>query len=352
MRCADWILSWLRRPGGVIPTPRRLLLSNLSQLGDVLLTTALLSMLKRALPDLQIGLIVGSWAASLVQNHPLVDWVHQLDHWKTNRSGETTFQRWRRYRRMSRVVLRELRTQDYDVAIECSPYFPNTIPLTYRAGIPVRIGYSSGGCGPLLTHEVAWTGAERSMAEHMADLAELVVKRSPLKMVLPPLPKVPLSLPEEYIVVHMGCGDLRKEWPAESWRELCQKLSAEGHFLVFTGRGERENQMAIAASSGLPRCLNGCDRLSWLETIALIQGARFLVGVDTATGHAAAAAEVPSVLIYSGIEPISHWRPLGPNVHPITHPVSCSPCRVGCATRECIRNVSVEQVCEPTRNIR
>jgi ADP-heptose:LPS heptosyltransferase len=301
-------------------------------------------MLKRALPDLQIGVIVGSWAASLVQNHPLIDRVHQLDHWKTNRSGESTFQRWRRYRRMARTVLQELVAQNYDVVIECSPHFPNTIPLTYRARIPVRIGYSSGGCGPLLTHEVAWTGGAKSMAEYMADLAALVVKRSLLKMVLPPLPEVPFSLPEEYIVIHMGCGDPRKEWPAESWRQLCQKLSAEGHFLVFTGRGERERRMAIAASSGLSRCLNGCDQLSWLETIALIRRARFLIGVDTAAGHAAAAVEVPSVLIYSGIEQISRWKPLGPDVHPITYPVPCSPCRVGCATRECIRNVSVDQV--------
>ena len=301
-------------------------------------------MLKRALPDLQIGVVVGSWAASLVQNHPLIDRVHLLDHWKTSRSPESLFQKWLRYRRMARVALREIAAQNYDVAIECSPYFPNTIPLTYRARIPVRIGYSSGGWGPLLTHEIAWKGEAKSMAEHMADLAALIVQRSPLKIALPPLPKVPLPLPKEYIVIHMGSGDPRKEWPAGSWRQLCQKLSVEGHFLVFTGRGERENQMAIAASSGLSRCLNGCDQLAWLETIALIRGARFLISVDTAAGHAAAAVEVPALLIYSGIESISHWRPLGPDVRLFTHPVPCSPCRVGCATRECIRNVTVEQV--------
>ena len=317
MRCLDGLLSlWSRK--ATIAQPRKLLLTHLLHLGDVLLMTSLLPMFKRAIPDLEIGVVVGSWAQSIVHNHPLISKVHFLDHWKINRSLDSRFQKWRRYRQMYRVVLREI--QGYDIAIECSPYFPNTISLITRARIPVRIGYSSGGLGPLLTHELPWTGEEKSMAEHMADLAALVVERSPLQMVLPPLPVVPISLPKQYLVIHVGSGDVRKEWPKEFWRQSCERLSAAGHFLVFSGKGPREREMIAYISNGLPRALNVCDRLSWLETVALIRDARLLVGVDTATGHAAAAVEAPAVLIYNGIHSIAHWKPLGSMTHPLVRP--------------------------------
>ena len=54
------------------PRIQRVLLIQLRRLGDVVLSTALLDDLHRALPDAQIDMLVGRHAAPLVAGHPLI----------------------------------------------------------------------------------------------------------------------------------------------------------------------------------------------------------------------------------------------------------------------------------------
>src|SRR5674476_126930 len=54
------------------PRIERILLIQLRRLGDVVLSTALLDDLHRALPDASIDMLVGRHAAPLVAGHPLL----------------------------------------------------------------------------------------------------------------------------------------------------------------------------------------------------------------------------------------------------------------------------------------
>ena len=68
-----------------ISRPQKILLTNIAHLGDVVVATSVLPVLKSAFPDAEIGFLVGSWSQVVVHDHPMIKWVHSFDHVMHNR---------------------------------------------------------------------------------------------------------------------------------------------------------------------------------------------------------------------------------------------------------------------------
>lgn len=326
-----------KRISNVSKPPRSLLICNGGHLGDVILTTALLTPLKKAYPNLFIGMAVGSWAKEVVQSHPLVDAIHLIDHWKLNRSKQNT------YLSTRRQALKEIRSARYESAIDCRFHFPNMAPLLWQAKIPLRSGFATAGLSPFLTHTHPWDPKEDrpamhaffALLEHFPDVKRFTKDLHPTLCLLP-------QEKEDYIVCHPGSGDPRREWSLEKWRSLAMKLTDEGYSLYFTGRGERERTNIETICEGLKNCINLADQLGWEQFVLVIQKASLLVGMESAAGHIASAVGTPTVSLYTGMHPLKLWRPSQSDV--LSYPVSCSPCLRGCASMHCVKNISVEEV--------
>ncbi|HEV2146519.1 MAG TPA: glycosyltransferase family 9 protein [Longimicrobiaceae bacterium] len=360
LRAVDVLLAAL--PGGrdgapLARPPRRLLLAIGGHLGDAVIASAVLPLVAAVWPETEVGVLAGSWSRPVLQGHPLVRRIHTVDHWKLIRSGTGWRDRLRRYRDTRRRALAEIEEAGYDAAVDLHPYFPNSIPLLRRAGIPVRAGFTSGGFGPLLTHAAAWTDSGGHMADHhralLARLDPRFGRVGTLRYALPPCPEgADGGLPRGgYVVVHMGAGLPLKEWPSEKWHALVGALLAEGHTLVFTGSGAEQREQAERTIGGRAGCRNLCDRLRWDEFVGAVAGARLVVSVDSVAGHLAAGSAVPAVVLFSGMNRIDQWRPLGDRVRTLTHPVPCAPCHLsrGCAEMACIRGLEVGEVLEAVR---
>jgi heptosyltransferase-2 len=152
-----------------------------------------------------------------------------------------------------------------------------------------------------------------------------------------------------YRVLHMGsAGSALREWPPRSWRILAERLTSEGHRLVFTGIGEGERRNIEAVMKGLKGCSDACDKLRWQGFVEILRHAEIVYCVETSAGHIAAAADVPCVGIYGGIHDFHRWKPRGKYSELVTHPVPCAPCfiKTGCEEMECIRDVSPDRVHE------
>lgn len=349
----------LRAPDPPVTAPRRVLLSVGGHLGDAVIASSVLPLLRTVWPGAEVGILTGSWSRAVFHGHPGVRRVHTLDHWKLDRSGAGPLGRLRRYAATRRQALREITEVGYDVAVELYPFFPNAIPLLRQAAIPVRAGYVSGGFGALLTHPLSWTDSDRHVAEHHRDLLSALDPRfaraAELRCSLPP--RHPASAPPAglapggYLVLHMGAGLALKEWPREKWASLVERLLAEGHTLVFTGKGEGQAEAADRVIGGRERCHNLCDRLGWGEFVGTLAEARLVVTVDSVAGHLAAAADTPTVVLTSGMNRIAQWRPLGDAALPVSHPVPCAPCHRsrGCPAMTCVREISVEEVLDAVR---
>ena len=118
-----FVLRLLTR--GPIPTcpsaPKRILLVNGAHIGDVVIATSLLPVLKRAFPNAEIGFLTGTWSHAVVHDHPDVSHTHCVDHWRMNRQIPGFLAKRVHYWKTRRRALQEI---------------PMTSPCTCTPGAP------------------------------------------------------------------------------------------------------------------------------------------------------------------------------------------------------------------------
>jgi ADP-heptose:LPS heptosyltransferase len=352
---------------GIRP-PRRILLANYGHLGDVVMSTACIGVLKAAIPQVEIGFLLGSWSRPVLEGHPDLSWIHEVDHWFMDRRPQSRLVKAPRYWQASGQAAREIRAVGYDVAVDLRAYFPNAAPLLYRAGIPVRIGYSGVVGSALLTHprrfvyrraheseiQVNLLGALRLPARHLDNprfclpaASEKV--RKDVKWFIEWFLETAGHAGQSYRVLHLGSGAASKDWPESKWRALAGRLVGQGRRLVFTGRGERDRRLIEPVIAGLKNCANACDRLEWAALVELIRGAELVYTVDTMAGHVASAVGTPCVAIHGGTSDYRQWSVRArPGAACVTHVVPCWPCfrYNGCEHMSCLRQLEVERVYE------
>lgn len=338
--------------------PKRLLIANCAHLGDVVLATSVLPVLKTVFPGVSIGFLCGGWAREMLEGHALLDRIHTVDHWKLDRSGRRQEQKLVRYIRTRRHAIREIRAAGYDAAIDLYYFYPNAADILWAADIPVRIGFTSGGFGGLYTHPVVYKYQPgHHMSDYHADLLRSVgVGNEHLANMRPMLagvaattlspgcePKSIANKGQDYVLIHMGIGNRAREWPVAKWRALTSRLHAAGYRMVFTGRGTRERRLVGLVTEHLDGCVDLCDRLDLPEYVTTVERASVAVVGESLAVHVAAAVGTPSVVIAPGID-IDSWWPVRANARLLTQPVRCSPCFVGCPGMECVREVEVNSV--------
>lgn len=328
--------------------PKNILICNIANLGDLIISTTVLPAIKKQYPHSEIGFLTASGSAVVLKGHPSVARIHSFDHWYLNRNRLGICKAILEHVKSSRRVLKELRKVRYDLAIDLYAYFPNAIPLLARTGIPVRIGYTSGGFSSLLTHPLAWNSYDRYMGYSHLRLLEVlgmdVSAYSPLPCYK--IKKRPsMNLPSNYIVAHMGSSSRLKEWNWENWIELIQQLKRAGHKVVLTGQGAEEQKICdlVAAATD---CLNFCNQLKWDDFASTIQNADLLISVDSVSVHIAAGAKRPTLVLFSGINAPQMWLPPYSLCVGLMNRVPCAPCfnKKGCLSMRCLKGIPVGEV--------
>lgn len=338
--------------------PRRILLHVGGHLGDAVMATAALSAVRRRFPNAEIGVLTATWNRPVLESHPAVARMHFVDHWKLCRSGRAA-ENMMRHRRMKRVTTAEIRAVGYDVAVDLYPFFPNAATLLHRAGIPARVGYSSGGFGPLFTLSLEWPNDRMHMTDkqlRLLDSAFPANERFFSEYDLPVAPGTAAgriaalreSLGERFVVLHPGAGASQKMWNDSSWAALARGLIACGLGVVITGAGERDRELATTIADMAPGVRSLVDVLEWSQFVAIIDSAALVVSVDTVAGHVAAARRRPFITLFTGINDMDEFRPLGETGEVVIADVPCAPCFIGsgCPVRTCISGVTVAHVLE------
>jgi heptosyltransferase-3 len=331
LRVTDAVLSRVAQASRVSTSgsPSRILIAVGGHLGDAVIATSTLPVLTRAFPDASIGILLPSWSRPVVEGHPALRWIHCADHWTMSRADGSLLTKWRRYRSTASNAIAEISAVGYDVAIDLYAYYPNAARLLWRAGIPIRIGYESGGCGPLYTTALPWRGdIGHTAAQHARLIAELTRRGGDeeTRYHLPLLSHearqaaraatdvAGISPDRGYIVVHPGTGDPNKAWPSASWHGLVERLVASGEPVVVTGAGAADRPLAASLASRYPSVLNLVDRLDWPTFRAVVANAKAAIGPDSVAMHVAAAEHTPAIAIMAPLSDPEHWRPLGDQV--------------------------------------
>jgi len=342
---------------------KRILLLNGAHIGDVIISTSLIPVLRSAYPDAEIGFLAGSWSSSVIKNHPEITYTHEIDHWRLNRSNSSLLAKLIRHWITSTKGLRQVRKIKYDVALALHCWYPDFVPLALRANIPVRIAFDQSLFAPFATHRVAFPPED------------FLTQGARLACILNPLPEINkkdlsrrrstlapstpaaegevlrlLNLPAElgsmsYSVIHIGSGEPARELPIEFWRRVAQELS-RNQLVLFTGRGEREQRQIAAIMKGLHGCVSACDKLSWNGFVAAVRHATMLYGVESMAGHVAGAVGTPCTVVYTGTAGVARWRPDSENCTVFTQHVLCAPCGIpqGCDHMACILQIKPESI--------
>lgn len=283
LRVVDGVLARLRQAhmGAAPVAPRRILVCNQAHLGDAILATAVLPALRARHPGVEFGMLVHPDAARVAQGHPGIRRVHTVEHWHLNRRGEGLWARLRRHGRSSRAAVREIRAEGYELAIDLYHYFPNSIALLSRCGIPRLAGWDSGGFGPLLDVTAHNRPEPMPVLErHAALLACLdVASAEPLRPELP-LGEQALAawarlaelhhLPDRPVVLHLGAHADHRRWPVARWAALACALTARGHAVALLGHGPAEVALCRQVQAACPDAVDLAGQLDWGGLVAAI----------------------------------------------------------------------------------
>lgn len=134
-----------------------------------------------------------------------------------------------------------------------------------------------------------------------------------------------------------------RDWPITSFMELCQRIKRHwphAHFLIFGGKAERERTLALQQFLGAA-ATHYAGRLSLRQTGALMSLLDLYVGVDTGPTHLMSAFDIPLVALYHGSSRSELFAPLEhPYLHAIDHPRAGPDCPVVASMAE----ISVDSV--------
>jgi ADP-heptose:LPS heptosyltransferase len=335
--------------------PKRILLGNAGQLGDVIISTSLLRPLHETFPESEIDFITTSYARAAIVDNPLICRVHLLDHWASDRSDKNVLVKISNYYFWNFMKTRKaLKALNYDIAVDLHAWFPNYIPLFWAAGIPVRVGFDRLGFGPMLTHCQQFVYDRRHEMAHMLSLLGIV--GVPVEVRANAYPEMHDSSDDvrrrvsellpmgRYHVLHPASSTPTRDWSVDKWASLAERLLDNNITPIVTGYGSRDAFISGQIAAITPGVVDTVGRFSWDELMAVVANAELVYSVETSVGHLAAALRRPVISIHGGMADPSRWAPVGSLI--ATKTLECSPCfdKRGCPHRNCILGVTVDDV--------
>lgn len=346
------------------PGVRRLLIVQLDHLGDALMSTAMLTPLRRSYPTAEIHVLASPRSAAVFCESAEVDRVHVWDGYRFD--GRPWWQ-W-----TPGLVATALRmwTWRFDLGFDVRGELP-LAALLWLSGVRRRVGWACGGGGFLLTANAPFV-AGRPELESRRELllAAGVAVNGRLQTTWPLEPTAKRCIAERLnavghgagplLVIHTGAGTAAKRWPVEHSRQLIARLLLDRNgddrpTLILVG-GEADRGRSAHAALGLKsdRLHNWTGELSLPQLAALCAQATLFIGADSGPAHLAAAVGAPVLALFSGANLAEQWRPTGQRVAILRHPVACGPChRQECpwSDHPCMSGISPAQVLSTVRSM-
>jgi len=191
----------------------------------------------------------------------------------------------------------------------------------------------------------------------------------------PVTPSIAAQLHSPYVVVHPGPLTAYKRWPLSYWQTLLAWITQQGWQVVLSASPAKQdlqlNQdiLSLLDEDTRSKVVNTAGLLTIPQAGVMIQGALAYVGVDTSITHLAAACNTPTIALFGPTPPTNFgpWpngfigeqpyqlRARSQTVGKITilqGPGECVPCRkAGCddhvsSRSECLDQLTPIQVIE------
>lgn len=303
---------------------RRILLIRLSSLGDILLTTPLVNLLRRECPHTEIDMVTKVQYLDLLRSHPGITRLLTYD------SDQPVMRN-----------LSGLRAATYDLALDlhCTPrsqlllrFLRARHKLTYskrvlRRALLVRFGWNSLRASTPVPElyaaplrRLGLTGPMGPPTMHLdprsANAADDLIGRC-----------LPKGFDGPLLAVAPGARWPTKRWGMDRFAEVARELAREKSAAVVILGGPEEAKLgsALCESLDVP-AFNGAGALSLMHSAALLSRCRLLFSNDSGLMHMATALQVPVVAIFGPTVQEFGFYPFQARADVVSVPLSCRPC--------------------------
>ena len=282
-----------------LPSGSRIAVIRLRSLGDCVLTTPALALLKTHRPDLRIGVVVEDRFAAVFQGSPHVDDI-------------------------LRPVARAVAKWHPQMALNFHGG-TRSMWLTATSGAEIKAGFAHHAYSFLYTdkipraQEILGDARRVHTAEHIASaMFWMGVPRAEIPRAR--LSAGPTSLAGAYAVIHPFASGPGKTWAAERFLAVAEHLRDNAGLEPVFLAGPADDPGAFANFRVI--------RNAPLEQVKnLMAGAQLFIGNDSGPAHIAAAFGVPVVVLFGPSDPVN-WAPWRTEGHVLTNPEGIDSIRV------------------------
>lgn len=311
-------------------TIKRILVIGLSNIGDAILTSPVIAVLRKKFPSAHLALLVGPRAFAVFKNDGRIDKKIIYDktiHWKNK----------------LRLVNR-LRQDKYDLVVDLrNTGFSVFLGARYRTSIfkkpPKSLVHmidrhlwklkSLGiDVGDRISPSVMFSDEDKQNAEKM-------LKRWQIKQ------------NQNILAVACGSRNTTKRWEKSGFIQLIQKLVKKYKLRIIIIGDSQDSLITDEIIQEItPKPINACGKTTIGELACILSKCRLLVSNDSAPMHLAWAMNTPVVSIF-GPTDYRKYAPRGKYDVAIYQNLECYPCEKSLCpsgTRECMKLISTNEV--------
>ncbi len=378
-----WLVSVLRRLGRAffpvrpLPTPRRVLIIKLSEMGSTVLAYPAIEELKKRIPGVELFFLVFKNNAAIVDVLGVIPATNIV----TVEYGSVSRLLISGFRAMKRLWVERI-----DTTIDMDFFSRLTALVAMLVCRGNRVGfhrYNDEGLyrGNLLTHRVlysphihtsaAFMALVKSLSEDPSDEPHYRGPIDPADLILPPYApdhSETTSVRNKLaaaglhpngnatmILINPNSSDIfpLRKWPLDYFAELCQRLITElpECWLVITGvASEGKDAQFIRDRVRSPRCVDFTGQTTFRELLALYSIANLMVTNDSGPAHFSALLRLPTLVLF-GPETPRLYSPMGDRHKDLYSNFACSPCvsvyngkKSPCHESRCLMAITVNEV--------
>ena len=339
--------------------PQRILLIQLSAIGDTILAIPTIRAIRNRFPNAHLVMVASSINLQYLEGCPYIDQHIPC------RLEEVMKSPWKLI-----GFIRELRHQKFDWVIDFEHWAKFSALIAYGSGAPRRIGFRSVGQHRhyLFTDVVEHVPGQHEVVNFLkiAGLLECPIRETYLEVWLNKddsdwvkefFNEMGIDPNRPVIAIHPEAGrrdEPRRRFPKDRLVSvadaLVERYSAQ---IILTGApSEIELSQQIASQTQSP-CVVAAGKTQINQLAALFANVDLVICGNCGPMHLAAAAGTPVIALHGPTNP-SQWAPWG-HGHTILHvDVPCSPClnlgfEYGCSalsdgTSPCMHTIQVDEV--------
>jgi ADP-heptose:LPS heptosyltransferase len=323
-------------------TPSKILLIRLRRIGDVVMTTPAVALLKTHAPSASLTYLVEEPYRRLIEGNPAIDRVIAVPA-KQSRGDLVR-------------LIRGIREDRFDVLLDFHGG-PRASWITMLGGAKLKVGYAIRGKRYLYDIRVPRggpAGPVHSVVNHANLVRAFGAEFGPADIPALVLPDPILaetarvagflgdagfetSGADKLVVLHVGAGNKFRDWGTGHIVELVKLLSKiPGTRIALIGSDADKPAEAQVLESAPGRTFSLVGRLNLMEIRELVRRAALFVGPDSGPMHIAASTPTPIVAYFGPTLP-AHFAPWRPRGEPTVILEKLLPCRP-CPQRRCLTN--------------